>query len=135
MKEIIPITRLNQHTWPFLRYYKDFENLIFWVLSVWLAMHTKIDSINLQESLMYICMQKIKFIPHLFLEILIRYCKLVILGALVRLATATKNDSINLWETLIFIFIQKNQIYPHFFLEILHSKESCHLICREHFGS
>ena len=45
--------------------------------------HPKNDSINLKKSLIFICWQKINFIPvlsFLFLEILQRYCKLVVLG-------------------------------------------------------
>ena len=45
-------------------------------------MPTKIDCLNLQENLMFICMHKIKFNPPFFFEILQRYCKLVILGTL-----------------------------------------------------
>ena len=47
MKEIILMKQLNQHNWPFLRYFKDFENVLVWVFSPWLNTLTKIDSINL----------------------------------------------------------------------------------------
>ena len=65
----------------FLRYYIDFANLLFWVIWACLAMPTKINQINLWESLMFICMQK-KLHPAL---LLLRYCKdikLAILGTL-----------------------------------------------------
>ena len=43
--------------------------------------HTHLnDSINLKKSLMFICKQKINFILPVFLDILQRYYKLVILG-------------------------------------------------------
>ena len=54
----------------FLKYYKDFANLLFWVIWTGLALPTKINGINLEDSLMHICMQKIKFIPPFFFEIL-----------------------------------------------------------------
>ena len=66
----------------FLWFCKDIANLLFWVLWACLAMASKNNGINLLKTLMFIFMQKIKFTPHLFLEILLRYCKLVILGTL-----------------------------------------------------
>ena len=42
---------------------------------------TSKNTTSLLKTLMFIFMQKI-FIPHLFLEILQRYCKLVIMGIL-----------------------------------------------------
>ena len=66
----------------FLRYCNDIANLLFWVLRACLAMATKNVDINLQKNLMFIIMRKIKYITHLFLEILLRYYKLVILGTL-----------------------------------------------------
>ena len=44
MKEIIPMAQLNQHTLSFLRYCKDFGDLLFWILFTSLAMPTKTDS-------------------------------------------------------------------------------------------
>ena len=64
----------------FLRYCKDITSLLFWVFWAFLAMTSRSDTTNLQNTLMLIFMQKIIFIPRLFLEILQRYCKLVILG-------------------------------------------------------
>ena len=64
----------------FLRYCKEIANLLFWVISACLATHTENDSINLKKSLMFTCKQKINFILPVFLEILQRYCKLVVLG-------------------------------------------------------
>ena len=74
----------------------------------------------------FIFMQ-IKFIPPLFLEILQRYCKLVILGTL---GSPTKNKSTQLLETLMFI-CKKINLITKFFLQILHFNESCNLIGQE----
>ena len=49
---------------------------------VCLALPIKIDGINLYDSLMFICKQKINFIPSIFFEIMQRSYKLVILGTL-----------------------------------------------------
>ena len=45
-------------------------------------MSTKINGINLKDSLMFICKQKINFIPPFFFEIQQRYYKFVIMGTL-----------------------------------------------------
>ena len=45
-------------------------------------MPTKNNGINLLDSLIFICMQKINFIPPFFFEILQRYYELAILGNL-----------------------------------------------------
>ena len=58
--------------------------------------------------LMFIFMQKTIFTPHLFLEILQKYCKLVILGTLNQ---PVENSDVYL-ET-------KAQLEPSFFLQIL----------------
>ena len=59
----------------FLRYHKDFAKLLFRVLWACLVMSTKTIRVNLYDSLMFICMQKINFI-------LQRYYKLAISGIL-----------------------------------------------------
>ena len=61
---------------------QTFIKLLFWVSWECLGVTTKNDDISLQKTLMFISLLKIKFIPHLFLEILQRYCKLGILGFL-----------------------------------------------------
>ena len=66
----------------FLRYCRDFANLPFWVIWAGLAMTSKNDTISFQKTLMFVFMEKITSIPPLFLEILRRYCKLVILDTL-----------------------------------------------------
>ena len=50
----------------FLKYYKDIANLLFWVLWLHLTTPTKSNSTNLQETLMFICKQKINLIPQFF---------------------------------------------------------------------
>ena len=66
----------------FLRYCKEIANLLFYVLWACLASHTQSGTINLYKNLVFIRKQKINFIPHVFLEIFQRCCKLVILGTL-----------------------------------------------------
>ena len=66
----------------FSRYYKNITNLVCWVLWAYLVMTTKNDDLNVQETLMFIFIEKMNFTPHLILEILLRYCKLVIMGTL-----------------------------------------------------
>ena len=51
-------TKNQLHHSFFLRYCKDFANLLFWA---GLTTPTKIKGINLQDSLMFIYMQKITF--------------------------------------------------------------------------
>ena len=53
----------------FLRYCKDFANMLFWVIRADLAMPTKFNCINLLASLVSICIQKLNFIPSLFWDI------------------------------------------------------------------
>ena len=64
----------------YLRYCQHFAKLLLQVLLACLAMVT--NDISLYKTLMSIFMQKIKFTPPLFLEILLRYCKLGILDTL-----------------------------------------------------
>ena len=92
-----PWNGLNQHTWPrkcwtkqfkeinfyvylykkstssltsFLRYCKDFADMLYWVFWACLANTTENGSINLWTSLKSTFLQKIKFIPPFFPEIL-----------------------------------------------------------------
>ena len=106
---------VNQQTWPFLRYCQDIANLLLWVLWVYLATATKTDSISLQKTLMFIFMQKIKFIYQLFLEILLTSWNFVILSTLGCLAT----QYYQLVGNFDFYLHAKNQLDPYF-LEILH---------------
>ena len=50
-----------------------FSDFALWVLWEYLAMTSKSDATSLQKTLMFIFMQKIIFIPHLYLDILQRY--------------------------------------------------------------
>ena len=53
-----------------LRYCKDIAKLLFMELWVCPALSTQSDTINLQKTFVFICGQKFKFIPHVFLEVL-----------------------------------------------------------------
>ena len=78
-----------------LTYCKDIVNLLFWVLWAFLVTHTQNDTVILQKTFIFICRQKVNFIPHTFMEILQRYANLFwLLSAC--LVTHTQNDSISL---------------------------------------
>ena len=111
-----------------LRYYKDIVNLLFWVLWACLAKQAQSDTINLWQTFVFICRQKINFISHALLEILQRYANFLFWVLWTCLVAHTQNDSINLYKTLMFICMQKTNFIIHFILEILHFKESCNLI-------
>ena len=66
----------------FLRYCKDNYKLAILTTLACLAMTSKNDTTILCKTLMFVIMQKNIFIPHLFFEILKRYCRLTILGTL-----------------------------------------------------
>ena len=66
----------------FLRYCKDNYKLAILTTLACLAMTSKNDTTTLCKTLMFVIMQKNIFIPHLFFEILKRYCRLTILGTL-----------------------------------------------------
>ena len=66
-------------TW---RYCRDIANLLFWKVWEYLTIPIKNHSINLQETFMLICMQKINLMIHFFLNILQGNSNLVILGNL-----------------------------------------------------
>ena len=86
----------------FFRFCKDITNFLFWVLRASIAMTSKNDTV----SFMFIFMQKIIFIPHLFLK----YYKLVFLAALGVPGHSQISNSTTLWETL---FIHKeNNLIP-----------------------
>ena len=108
------MTDLNQHKWAFLRYCKDFANLLFSVLWVWLAMTTKFGKIKLQESLKFICKQLLPSLPSCK-----DIAKLSFWVLWICLAMVIKNNSISLYKTLMFIFMPKNNFIPHLFFETL----------------
>ena len=114
----------------FWRYCKNVTNLLFWVLWAYLAMTS---NFRLQKTLMFIFMQKIIFITHLFLKYYKDIAKLLFLVLWACLATPTISDT-TLLEALMFLRKQKINLIPQGFLEILHFKESCNLIGQEHFG-
>ena len=104
----------------------------FWYFgSVWLRT-SKMILLSCRK-LVFICRQKMKFIPRAFAQILQRYVNLFwVLWAW--LLTLIQNDSIILQKTSIFICMQKINFIIHFFLMILHFKESCNLIGWQHSG-
>ena len=108
------MTDLNQHKWAFLRYCKDFANLLFSVLWVWLAMTTKFGKIKLQESLKFICKQLLPSLPSCK-----DIAKLSFWVLWICLAMVIKNNSISLYKTLMFMLIPKNKFNPHLFFETL----------------
>ena len=64
---------------------------------------------------MFICLQEINFISNFFFDILLRHCKLDILGILIMLDHSNQNYSIKLWQTFMLKCMQKNQLQPSFF--------------------
>ena len=80
--------KLTPSLTSFLRYCKDIANLLFWELQECLIIPIKSHSINLQETFMLICMQKINIFTHFsvaYPEILGEYCfylKSLVLGSL-----------------------------------------------------
>ena len=115
-----------------LRYCKYIVNLLFLVLWACLATYTQSDTTILQKNFVFICRQKLNFIPNPFMEILQKYANLFWVPWAC-MVTRTQNDSITLLKTQIFICMQKINFSIHFFLKILHFKESCNLIGRQHF--
>ena len=75
---------------------------------------------------MFICREKLNFIPDAFMEIMQRYANLFwVLWAC--LVTLTQNDSIIFLKTAMFICMQKNKLHNSI-LTILHFKESRNFI-------
>ena len=85
---------------PFTRYCKDIANFLFWEFGECLSIPIKNHFINLKETFMLICMQKINF-------------------SLPPSWDISKNDSINLKKPLLFIYRQKIDFILHVFLDIL----------------
>ena len=112
----------------FLRYCKDITNLPFLVFWACLAMTSKNITTSLQKSLMLlIFMQKIIFIPVLFLEILQRYYKLIILVTLGQLGHAHQKQWHQPVENSYDYCKQKINLIPQCFLQILHFTGSYNL--------
>ena len=74
--------------------------------------------INLYETVMLICMQKLNLVTYFFLKILQRNKILVILGLWACVVTHTQSDTENLQKTFEFICKQKINFIPHVFLEV-----------------
>ena len=69
-------------TLVFSRYCEEIANLLFWVIWAFLTTQRESDSIGLRKTLTFMCRHKINFIFHLFLGILQKSWKLIILGTL-----------------------------------------------------
>ena len=78
------------------------------------------DSINLKKSSIFISRQKINFILHVFLEILQRYCKLVVFGTLGLSGYTHSKWYCHLVENFCVYLQAKINFIPHAFMEILH---------------
>ena len=96
----------------FLRYCKEITNLLFWKLWECLAIPIKNHRINLYETFMLICIQKINFITHFFLKILKRNNKLVILGNLGMHGNIHLNWQYQFEKTFNVYLQAKNQLRP-----------------------
>ena len=105
---------------------------MFWILWACLAKQAQRDTINLYKTFVFICRQKMNFIPHALLEILQRHANFLFWILWACLVAHTQNDSINLYKTLMFIGMKKTHFIIHLFLEILHFKESCNFIRLQH---
>ena len=80
-----------------------------------MATHTQNDSSNLKKPLTFICRQKTNFILHVFLDILQRCYKLVVLGTLGMPGHAHPNWYYQLVENFRVYLQAKNQLHsPHF---------------------
>ena len=78
----------------------------------------------MKKPLTFICRQKIKFILHDFLDILQRYCKLV-LGTLGKSGCANPKWYYQHVEKICVHFQAKYQLHLHAFLEILEGHANC----------
>ena len=130
----------------FLKYYRDFANLLFSVICAFLAMPmAKINRIHLQESLMFICMQKINFIPltkmflkyyknMIFTNCYCQICYFSFFGPCLAMPTLQETHKQKQQQQKKNKKNKKKSTWSiNFFLEMLHFKESCNLIGQEHF--
>ena len=81
-------------------------NILFWIISTCLGTHA------LRRPLTFIRRQKIKFIIHVFLEILQRYGELIVLDTLGMPGFAYPKWCYQLVENFIFYLQAKNQLPP-----------------------
>ena len=99
----------------FPRYFKEIANLLLWVIWAFLVTHTKNDNSNLRKPVKFICRWNIKFILHVFLEILQRFCKLVVLGTLGMPGYASPKWYYQLVENFCVYLQAKIQVHPLYF--------------------
>ena len=90
-------------------------------------------SYQLVKKLWYVSSCKKLYSSLTFLEILLGYCELVILGTLGMPGHAHQKQ----WYQLVgnfHVYLQKINLMPPFFHDILHFKEFCNLILQEQFA-
>ena len=95
------LTILSFSKLQFFHFCKDIANFLFWVLWACLAMTSKSDGISLQKTLMFIYIQKIKFIPHPFLKVWLMFYNLIIMITLTMPYQAQQNHYYQLIASLM----------------------------------
>ena len=99
----------------FLTCCREIANLLFWVIWACLATNTYNDCITLKKPSTYISRQNINFILLVFLEILQRYCKLVVFSTLDMSRYAHPEWYYHLVENFCVYLQAKNQLHPPYF--------------------
>ena len=102
----------------FLLYCREIANLLLWVIWALLATYLN-DNINVKKTLTFICRQKMKFIFRVSLEILQRYCEVVVSGILNIPGYTNPKWYYQLAEKYCLSAGKKITLVPHAFLEIL----------------
>ena len=111
--------KLTSSLTPFLNCWKGKANLLLWKLWECLTIAINNYSINLEETFMLICMQKVNFITYFFLKILQRSSKLDILSNLG--LPGPSKMIVSIWRNFWCIFKQKINFILPVFVEILQS--------------
>ena len=110
---LICMQNINFITRILLKYGKKIATMLFSLIRAWLSTHLK-WYYQFEETFdIYLRAKKIKFILYIFLEILQRYCELVILGSL-GMPGYTHSITLyttNLWRTAVHLQA-RNQLYP-----------------------
>ena len=110
---LLSACKKSNSSFTFFRYCKEIALVILG--NVGMSDHTQCDGISLKKPLMFICRQKINFILKIFLKIVQKYCKLVILGmpdyAIQSVPTYRKCRCLSVCQKYFII---------DFFLDILH---------------
>ena len=115
-----------------LGYCTDIAKLLFWVLRVCLTTQTKVI-LSTCRYLFSLSVGEKTTSSSMFFGDIAKICNNFLFCVLwACLALHTQNYTIDL-KTLMFICIVKIHFIIHFLLVILHFKESCNLICWQHF--